>query len=151
MSTEPCPGCGARLRMPAGFRRGRCPACRAMVTTAPAAGRRSRHNPIVANAAKVGATVRAYQAFHSAPPRRIRQLDIELPREWWLLGHAEAIEYAPPPDRSKRGGSSFRHEFGDLGGRRQRSSAALYSSGDGRWLLIPAANFKTLPSRGIVG
>lgn len=143
--TARCPACRVRLQVPAGFRRGRCPGCGALL----GAPRRERAAPNpAASRADVQRASASYLRFHAATPERIRQ--VELPDgAWWSLGHAYAVEYAPAA-RSARGNTIYRHLFGDTGDGSQPSTARLYTSPDGTRLLI-VGNFQISPERGIVG
>lgn len=155
MATERCPACGTRLNVPEDFRRGPCPACgQELLSPRP---RKRRANPSTvsgrgATARKPAETAlaRPYRAFHGVKPRRTRTLNVDLPEGWWLLGDLQggAIEYVPPPNSQHRS-TVFRHSFGDLGGRRQRSTAKLYVSPDGKAMMI-RGNFD-VGGRGIVG
>lgn len=113
-----------------------------------------RRNPTPAAGAAAGDAnaEHRYQAFHGVAPHKRSTVDVgEIPQVWWKIGDLDggAIEYVPPK-YSERAPDIYRHEFGDTGARKRRSRAKLLVSGDGKWLLIPPADFRT-GGRGIVG
>ncbi|MCX6022516.1 MAG: hypothetical protein NTZ05_12445 [Chloroflexi bacterium] len=96
----------------------------------------SRRNPLAATGEETAAE-RRYESFHGVAPHKRSEVDVgEMPTVWWKIGDGAggAVEYTPP-SYSERAPDVYRHEWGDLGSRHQRSKAKVFVSGDGRWLL----------------
>lgn len=147
-----CPSCNVRLGVPDDFRTGTCPGCKVRLMQAPEPkARRRRRNPEAGESKALKQAKRRYEDFHGVPPAKVRNVPISLPSTWFLQGdltNDTSISYAPP-DNSERRNTVFSHDFGDLGGRKQKSKSKLYVDPTGKYMLI-LGNFH-VNGRGIVG
>lgn len=135
----------------------RCPKCRRSVAVRAHArtvtcGHCGARSAVVGHRSNPGGgdvATRKYERFHGVEPQRQRTLNVTLPDEWWTLGKAVKVQYAPAA-RSERGDSIWDHDFGVTTKGRHASRAQIYASPDGRFILIHGG-FTVSPDVGING
>ena len=161
MSRLSCPGCSAKIHVPARMTRGWCPSCGAGFEVRQSAGVRGRNpaaNPDAEESSGAASDAKSeYQGFHGKNPT-VKRIDIPpLPPVAWRIGTLKSLSYMPPEGSARAKDKSGRpieytHEFRDHGlGIKFGKEPDLYSSPDGKQLIIAGGSFRVDKGLGIVG
>ena len=99
-----------------------------------------------------------FKEFHGVQPTqavKVRVRSRTMPEVLVVLGRCVAVEYEADSEGSTRKGKVYRHEFGDTGGRKVRTTIYLATdAGKRNFYLVnaePERKYPVVNSRGIVG
>lgn len=97
-----------------------------------------------------------YQSFHGLRPSKLIKLSLpyrKIPEDLVLIGQLIALEYEVI-GTSERKGTLFRHEFGDIGGKKRVKAPVYLATDKSRkmfYILPTSSRHPFFSGRGIIG